>query len=86
MSAESATTLRGGLAQAHWTVSDLWIAALGIGGAFSQADVQRITDGAQDATGIEHDILASALNDHFVSIAGDHPVRYWAALHDRPLS
>ena len=39
-----------------------------------------IADGTQDATEIEHDVLAVALNEHFAGIGQNHPVRYWRDL------
>ena len=77
MSIESAATMAHGLELAHWTIADLWVASTGVGGRFSQAEVEAIVSGAQDATPNEHDILAAALNDHFTELGEDHPVRYW---------
>jgi hypothetical protein len=80
VSTASAAALRDGLEHSHWTVSELWRAALGVGGAFSPADVAGLTTGLLDATGIEHDILAAALNDHLNDQGDDHPVPYWRDL------
>ncbi len=77
MTVESAAAVSEGLRLAHWTIADLWVASTGIGGSFTQAEVEAIVSGAHDATRGEHDILAAALNDHFVAMGGDHPVQYW---------
>jgi hypothetical protein len=77
MSAESSAALRQGLALAHWTITDLWVASIGIGGSFARADVALITAGTQHATQPEHDILAAAVNDHLSGAGLDHPVDYW---------
>ena len=50
MSAESAAALQEGLALAHWTITDLWVASVGMGGSFARSDVAHITDGTRDAT------------------------------------
>ena len=50
MSAESAAALQEGLALAHWTITDLWVASVGMGGSFARSDVEHITDGTRDAT------------------------------------
>ncbi len=80
MSATSAAAIRDGLLELRWSSIDLWRAALGIGGALSTQDVEAVASGQRDATEVEHDILASALNDHFVELGGDHPVPYWRDL------
>jgi hypothetical protein len=77
MSAESAAALQVGLALAHWTITDLWVASVGIGGSFARTDVELITAGTRDATQPEHDILAAAVNDHLTDQGLDHPVDYW---------
>jgi hypothetical protein len=77
MTAESAAVIRGGLDRAHWSLTDLWIAAVGVGGAFTRVQIAHIADGTTDATALQHDILATALNDHFTGLGQDHPVRYW---------
>jgi hypothetical protein len=78
VSARSAEAIRSGLDRAQWSAMDLWIASLGIGGSLSSRDVAGIADGSMDATALEHDILACALNDHFSDQGNDHPVQYWA--------
>jgi hypothetical protein len=77
MSAESAATLQEGLALAHWTITDLWVASVGIGGSFARTDVEHITAGTRTATQAEHDILAAAVNDHLTEQGLDQPVDYW---------
>jgi hypothetical protein len=80
MSAESAAALRDGLELAHWSITDLWIAAVGVGGGFGRAEIEHIADGTTHATAVQHDILAAALNDHFTAQGQDHPVSYWRDL------
>jgi hypothetical protein len=79
-SAESTAALKHGLHRSTWTVSDLWIAAMGIGGALRRGDVVDITTGDRHANREEHDVLASALNDYFTDHDEDHPVALWDAL------
>jgi hypothetical protein len=81
VSTTSAAAISTGRRNAGWSITQLWVAATGIGGGFSRADVDRISQDQQDATPIEHDILASALNDHFTDLGQDHPVPYWDQLH-----
>ena len=81
MTTASATALQDGLDLAAWSNTDLWRAALGVGGAFSAGVVADLTSGARSPTGIEHDILAATLNDHFLDVGRDHPVPYWTQLN-----
>lgn len=56
--------LRVGLALTGLTVTELWLAAVGVGGNLSRAEVEATVTGARrDA---EHDVLAQALNDHLI--------------------
>ena len=80
MSVESAAAISQGLRDAHWSAADLWFAALGVGAGLSPTDIERISDGRRDATPLEHDVLASALNDHFLDHGGERPVHYWREL------
>lgn len=79
----STVAIRGGLRLADWSARDLWVAAVGIGGGFEARDVQRIAVGEQLATPMEHDILAAALNDHFIEGRRHPNVPTWAELHAR---
>jgi hypothetical protein len=76
----SAAAIREGLGLAAWNVTDLWIASVGIGGGFTRDEITNIADGTTDATALEHDILAAALNDHFTDKGQNHPVQYWRDL------
>jgi len=78
--AESTAALQHGLGRSSWTISDLWVAATGIGGDLSRSDVAEITSGARPATREEHNVLATALNDWFSDHAQDHPIALWDGL------
>jgi hypothetical protein len=80
LSAESTAVLQRGYGLTGWTVEQLWIAAMGIGGSMDSRDVEGITSGAKAATPAEHDVLAAALNDHFVERNQDHPIPSWQDL------
>ena len=78
--AESTAALQHGLRRSSWRISDLWVAATGIGGDLRRRDVAEITAGARPASQEEHDVLATALNDYFMAHDKDHPVALWDAL------
>lgn len=76
---ESAEALQAGLQRAHWSVTDLWEAALAIGGGFSQLDVAHIAAGDAETSPAEHDVLAATLNERLPRGTED-PVPYWRDL------
>jgi hypothetical protein len=78
--AASTIALQRGIRDAQWSVRDLWVAMVSIGGNLRYRAVERIADGDQAATPREHDVLASALNDYFVERGEDHPVPLWHEL------
>ena len=80
MTTASSAVIRSGLQRLSWTVSDLWIATVSVGGSFSRQDVEDLTTGGRAATPIEHDILVAALNDRFVDLGTNHPLATWSDL------
>lgn len=80
MHPDSAAAIRHGLRLARWNISDLWVASVAIGGGFSHHDIDQIAAGDRPATAAEHDILALALNEHFVDEGQNHPIHYWHQL------
>jgi hypothetical protein len=64
----------------RWTVTDLWVATVGIGGDLSRYDLAAIVAGSSPATPMEHDTIAVALNDRLVELGEGRPVAYWDEL------
>jgi len=81
VSQQSAAAIRVGLRLTGWSITDLWVAAAGIGGDLSHRAVDDIAAGWQPATSVQHDILATALNEHLLDRGQSYPVGYW---HDLP--
>ena len=69
-----------GLDLAHWSTTDLWLAALALGADLSWADIDTIRSGERVVSQVEYDLLAIALNEHFSDCDMDHPMREWADL------
>ena len=82
MGAESTAVLQRGLQRASWTLDELWVACVGIGGELLHAVISNFTSGDRQANSCEHDILATALNDSFVDHGQDHPIPMWRDLPD----
>jgi hypothetical protein len=68
--------LHDALELARWTATDLWIGVLSMGGGFSRADIDDLLSGASPLSEQVYNLLAAALNDRFVDLGLDHPVRY----------
>jgi hypothetical protein len=72
--------LRDGLRGANWFVTDLWIAAVGIGGSMDLKDVQNIASGQREPSRREYDVLAVALNEQYLDLGQNHPMNSWDEL------
>jgi hypothetical protein len=66
--------------ESQWRISDLWVAALAIGGLMLHDDVDRITSSRRLPSQAEYGVLALALNEHFSELGLDHPVVGWDEL------
>jgi hypothetical protein len=76
-STNSTAALQRGFRLSGWTINDLWLAAMGVGGELRWRDISDITAGTRPATPTEHDVVATALNDYFVDQGDTHPVVLW---------
>ena len=54
----------------------LWVAYFAVGGDGSLDDVMNWLSGARELAVRDYDLLAQAVNDHFVVLGLDHPVPY----------
>jgi hypothetical protein len=77
---ESAIVLRAGLALGEMSLEQLWISYLEVGGTMSSAELIQTLQGRREICDYEHDMLAQALNDHFVDLGLNYPVAYTADL------
>lgn len=58
------------------TLYQLWLAYFAVGGNGTPGEVRAWLADAPVAPAHDHDLLAQALNDGFLEIGLDHPVRY----------
>jgi hypothetical protein len=68
--------LHDALELAGWTATDLWIGVLSVGSGFSRADIDDLLSGTRPLSEQVYNLLAAALNDHFIDLGLDHPMRY----------
>jgi hypothetical protein len=81
----SSAVVTDGLSRLGWSVRDLWVAAIGIGGSLSRGDIEAIAAGTRIANRAEHNILVAALNDGFTDLGQNHPLAYWPDIDDSDL-
>jgi hypothetical protein len=61
---------------AKLTHRELWFRYFELGGMGSGLELQAVLRGARRPSPHEHDVIAQALNERFVEMAGTHPVPY----------
>jgi hypothetical protein len=69
-------TLADGWDLAGLTLAELWLAYVAIGGSASQAQVAAYARGLRCPDSYEHNLIAQAINEHFIDQGEDHPVSY----------
>lgn len=69
-------SLTEGMAAAGMGFQELWLRQLEVGGAAGQLEVEAYVYGLLTADRHQHDLLAQAINEHFIERGGDHPVAY----------
>ena len=62
------------------TLAELWLKYIAIGGTASQAQVGAYARGQGLPDDYQYNLIAQAINEHFIDRGGDHPVGY----HDIP--
>jgi hypothetical protein len=58
------------------SLAELWLAYVGVGGTASRAQVAAYTRGLDHPDSHEHNLIAQAINEHFIDGGADHPVSY----------
>jgi hypothetical protein len=72
--------LADGLKLAGWTVIDLWLAALAIGGNLDCPEIQGAVTGALPPGPVDYDTLVLAFNERFADCGLDRPMLSWHEL------
>jgi hypothetical protein len=58
------------------SLAELWMAYLAIGGAASSAQVEAWTRGQTRPDSYQHNLIAQAINEHFIDRGENQPVSY----------
>jgi hypothetical protein len=76
----SVSALRSGLALSGLSYDEAWAAYIGMGGTLPSAELSRALRGRRQLSAFDHNVLASALNDHLLDAGLSHPVPYFEEL------
>lgn len=79
----SGPALRAGLALSDLDLTQLWTAYVGLGGSMTAEQLSEALASRRALSGHEHDMVAHALNEHFLARGHDHPVAYAEELDAR---
>ena len=58
------------------TLEELWLSYLALGGTVGPADLAAYARGRRRPDAYQHNMIAQAINEHFIGRGGDHPVGY----------
>jgi hypothetical protein len=65
-----------GAAASGMALDEVWLRQISVGGAAAQIEVEAYLLGLLNPSRYQHDVLAQAINEHFIALGGDHPVAY----------
>ncbi len=73
---EPKLSLAEGVTRSGMGFEELWLRQLSLGGGAGRLEVEAYVLGLLVLDAFQHDILAQAVNEHFLERDGDHPVGY----------
>lgn len=76
---ESGFSLEEGLDLANISMQQLWLDQIALGGTAGLMETEAYVLGLLYADAYQHNLLAQALNEHFLEAGRDHPVAYQEA-------
>lgn len=76
-------SLEEGMYRSGMTWDNLWLRQLSVGGAIGELEIEAYVLGVLEPDSYQHDLIAQAINEHFLDIGEDHPVAYWSRIASR---
>ncbi|HEX8303605.1 MAG TPA: hypothetical protein VF612_01895 [Jatrophihabitans sp.] len=70
-------SLQDGLELSGMSIDELWIRQVSVGGSADSIETEAYLLGLLVVDRYQHDLLAHALNEHFLDLGQDYPVGYW---------
>jgi len=68
-----------GMALSRLTFEALWLLQVSVGGTAGQLEVEAYVLGMLNPDEHSHDVIAQAMNEHFLDEGQAYPVSYWSA-------
>lgn len=65
-----------GMTMSGMTTEQVWLRQVSVGGDAADIEVEAYILGLLHPDALQHDLIAQALNEHFVDHGGNHPVTY----------
>jgi hypothetical protein len=72
-------SLEDGLDLSGMSMNEVWLRQVSVGGSAGSLETEAYLLGLLVPGPHQYDLLAQALNEHFVELGQDHPVGYWDA-------
>lgn len=76
MSEPIGMSLEAGMSRSAMSFEELWLRQVAVGGHAGELEVEAYLLGLLNMDDYQHDLIAQALNEHFVELGQDHPVGY----------
>jgi hypothetical protein len=73
---DAGLTLAEGLLRSRFDPEQLWLEYVALGGNAGKLEVEAYTLGVLAPDPYQHNLIAQALNEHFLPLGQDHPVAY----------
>jgi hypothetical protein len=70
-------SLPAGMEASGMDYHELWLRQIAVGGNASELELEAYVLGLLRPDQLQYDLIAQAINEHFVDRGGDHPVGYW---------
>jgi hypothetical protein len=71
-----------GVVASGMSFSEVWLRQISVGGIAAEVEVEAYLLGLLEPSAHQHDVLAQAINEHFIATGNDHPVAYSDAKAD----
>jgi hypothetical protein len=68
--------LSDGMATSGMSMDEVWLRQISVGGTAAAIEVEAYLLGLLHPSRYQHDVLAQAINEHFIALGGDHLVAY----------
>lgn len=77
--ADCGLDLAAGMALSRLTFAELWLRQVSVGGVAGALEVEAYVLGVLLPDRHSHDVIAQALNEHFLDVGMVYPVDYWSS-------